>query len=105
MMQQQQHRFQTGADKVIQPYGILMHNFPQSPKGFYSMDIIIIVYNDRERIVSKNSLQSDDNITAAPGVTLRLNLRRVQGNEWYRESELINTRKHRLETSSKSLNG
>jgi hypothetical protein len=48
-------------DKVIRQYGFLMHNFPQSPKGFYSMDIItiiiiiIIVYNDKERKVSKNS--------------------------------------------------
>ena len=61
-----------------------MHNFPQSPKGFYSMDIIIIiiiiVYNDRARKISKNfSLQCDDNITTAPGVTVQLNLRRVQG--------------------------
>ena len=41
-----------------------MHNFPQSPKDFYSVDIIIIiiitiiiiiVYNDRERKISKNS--------------------------------------------------
>jgi hypothetical protein len=57
-----------------------MHNFPQSPKGFYSMDIIIIVYNDRERKISKNfSLQCDDNITTAPGVTVQPNLWRVQG--------------------------
>jgi hypothetical protein len=44
---------------MIQPYGVLMHNFPQSPKGFYRMDIIIIIiiiiYNDRERKISKNS--------------------------------------------------
>lgn len=75
----EEHGFPTGVDKVIQPYVVLMHNFPQSPKGFYSMDIIIIiVYNDRERKISKNSsLQCDDNITTAPEVTVQLNLCRV----------------------------
>jgi hypothetical protein len=57
-----------------------MHNFVQFPKGFYSMDIVI-VYNDGERKVSKKflSLQPDDNITTAPRVTLRLNLGGVKG--------------------------
>jgi hypothetical protein len=46
----------TGAHKVTGRYRVAMQKFPQPPKGFYSMDIIIVgVYNKEEGKVSENS--------------------------------------------------
>jgi hypothetical protein len=95
MVRRRHHqRFRIRTHKVTDPYQVAMHKFPQSPKGLYNMDIIIVgVYNKEERKVSENSFLCSRTTILAMRPGRKLDSTRCGGGECGSEDELINRRR------------